>query len=87
MSPHDHSGDQGRVHESLLNSRTGLVLLGFLVIAGFLFFTEHRAHLLGALVWLLPLACIFMHMFMHGGHGRHGRHGSHGRRDREGSTS
>ncbi len=31
-------------------SRTGLVLLGFLAIAGFFLTTEHRAHLLGFLV-------------------------------------
>jgi hypothetical protein len=45
---HDHSGhrDQG----SFLASPAGLVLLGFLVIAGLLLFTEHRAHVLGPLL-------------------------------------
>ncbi len=49
----------------------GLVLLGFLIIAGALLFTEHRAHVLGILVWLPVLACPLMHIFMHGGHGHH----------------
>jgi hypothetical protein len=43
MSLHEHSGrDQG----SFLTSPAGLVLIGFLVIAGILLFTEHRAHVL-----------------------------------------
>lgn len=55
-----------------LKSRAGLVLIGFLFIAGILLFTEHRAHVLGLLVWLPLLACPLMHFFMHGGHGHHG---------------
>lgn len=38
---------------------------------------EHQGHLLGALPWLIVLACPLMHLFMHGGHGGHGGHGSH----------
>lgn len=49
--------------------RTNWVLLAFLAIAGFFLFTEHRAHLLGILPWLLLLACPLLHVFMHGGHG------------------
>ncbi|RWM25170.1 DUF2933 domain-containing protein [Mesorhizobium sp.] len=75
MSTHDHS-DHDHSQGSFLTSRAGLVLLGFLAIGGFLLFTEHRAHVLGALFYLLPFACIFMHFFMHGGHG-HGGHGGH----------
>jgi hypothetical protein len=67
---------------SLLFSRTGLVLIGFLIIAGALLFTEHRAHVLGALVWLPLLACPLMHLFMHGGHGSHAHH-----QDRERNVS
>ncbi len=44
--------------------------LGFLAIALFFLWTEHRAHLLGALPFLLLLACPLMHLFMHGGHGQ-----------------
>jgi DUF2933 family protein len=52
-------------------AKSGLVLIGFLVIAGALLLTEHRAHVLGLLVWLPLLACPLMHVFMHGGHGHH----------------
>ena len=47
-----------------------VLLLG---IAGFFLWSEHRAHTLGALPYLLLLATPFLHMFMHGGHGGHGR--------------
>jgi len=50
------------------------VLIGFLIIAGALLFSEHRAHVLGLLIWLPLLACPLMHIFMHGGHGHHGSH-------------
>jgi hypothetical protein len=54
----------------LFRSRTGLVLLAFLVIAAFFLVTEHTAHLFGALPFLLLLACPLMMLFMHrGGHG------------------
>jgi hypothetical protein len=61
-----------------------LVLLGFLAIAAFFLFTEHRAHVFGVVPYLLLLACPLMH-FMHRGHGRHDSHrgGDHNeRRDR-----
>ena len=69
----DHSGHQEHARERIsLKSRIGLVLVGFLIIAGALLFTEHRAHVLGLLIWLPLLACPLMHIFMHGGHGGHG---------------
>lgn len=69
MSVPDHSGHQ--VREGMpLKSRAGLVLTGFLIIAGALLFTEHRALVL--LVWLPLLACPFMHVFMHSGQSHHG---------------
>ncbi|MBI3610507.1 MAG: DUF2933 domain-containing protein [Nitrospirae bacterium] len=60
-----------------LRSRGGLVLLGFLAIAAFFLFTEHRAHLFGALPYLLLLACILLHLFGHGGHAGPGGHTGH----------
>lgn len=51
--------------------RSTWVLLGFLAIAGFFLLTEHRAHLLGILPFLLLLACPLMHLFHHGGHHNH----------------
>ena len=60
-------------------TRSGLVLIGFLLIAGFFLVTEHTAHLLGILPYLLLLACPLLHFF-HGGHG--GAHGgTHGQGD------
>lgn len=55
--------------------RTLLMTAGFLLIAAFFLLSEHRAHLLGYLPFLLLLACPFMHIF---GHGKHGGHGGHG---------
>lgn len=54
-----------------------LLVLGFLGIAGFFLFTEHRAHLFGLLPWVLLLLCPLMHVFMHRGHD----HGAAGRHD------
>jgi hypothetical protein len=47
------------------------VLIGFLAVAAFFLWTEHRAHVLGALPYLLFLACPLMHLFHHHGHGHH----------------
>ncbi|WP_063986308.1 DUF2933 domain-containing protein [Bradyrhizobium sp.] len=72
MSVQDHSGYGGRPQKGMsTKAKAGLVLVGFLVIAGALLFTEHRAHVLGLLLWLPLLACPLMHLFMHGGHGHH----------------
>ena len=75
MSVRDQFGHQEQTGQRMsVKSKVGLVLVGFLIIAGALLFTEHRAHALGLLVWLPLLACPLMHMFMHGGHGHHEGH-------------
>jgi len=56
-------------------SRAGLAAIGFLLIAAFLLVSEHRAHALGYLPFVLLLACLLLHGFMHGKHGHDG-HGS-----------
>lgn len=56
------------------------ILIAFLAIAAFFLFSEHRAHLLGTLPFLLLLACPLMHLFMHHGHGEHGAHDEHSER-------
>jgi hypothetical protein len=80
---HDH---RGRAPRSGARAQRGAALpwvfFGFLAVAGFFLFTEHRAHLMGALPFLLLALCPLMHFF-HGGHGGHGRgggpgHGGHG---------
>ena len=78
MSMHDHTQHTDNSQRGPFTWRVGFVLLGFVVTAGILLFTEHRAHVLGALVYLPILLCVFMHFFMHGGHG-HGGHHDHNR--------
>ena len=56
-------------HENRGNGRARWVFIGFVLVAGFFLFTEHRAHVLGLLPYLLLLACPLMHIFMHHGHG------------------
>ena len=56
-------------------TRWGMVLLCFLAIAAFFLITEHTAHVLGALPYVLLLMCPLMHLFMHHGHDGH-NHGS-----------
>lgn len=83
---HDH-GPNGRSSPTGLRpwlSRYGLVLAGFVLIAGYFLWTEHKAHILAFsewLPWLLLLLCPLMHLFMHHGHGGHG---GHGQRDNDG---
>ena len=48
------------------------VFWGFLVIAGYFVITEHRAHAIQFLPYLLLLACPLMHLLHgHGGHREH----------------
>jgi hypothetical protein len=54
-----------------MSGRTRWVLVGFLAIALFFLLSEHRAHLLGILPYLLLFACPLMHLFHHHGHGGH----------------
>jgi hypothetical protein len=65
-----------RTPPSFWRSRYGVGWLVLAGIAGWFLWTEHRAHLFGALPWLVLLACPLMHLFMHRGH-----HGGHGHGD------
>lgn len=65
----DH--EQGSSCSTVLR-RWKWVFGGFLAVAIFFLWTEHRAHLLGVLPYLLVLACPLMHLFHH--HGAHGNH-------------
>lgn len=58
-------------HEEKHVSRSRWVFYAFLLMGGFLLFTEHRAHVLGILPYLFLLACPLMHLFMHHDHGGH----------------
>jgi hypothetical protein len=54
-----------------LRSRSGVVFFRFLAIAAFFLWEEHKAHLLGALPYVLVLLCPLLHL-LHGGHRGHG---------------
>jgi len=86
MQSHDHSSGQTNPKTAFLTSPAGLVFAGFLAIAGIFFWTEHRAHLLGALIWLPLLACPLMHIFMHHGHS-HGKPAASNPPPRDGASS
>lgn len=71
MTLPDQAHDQAGARQGLSrNFLIALVLAGIAAIAGALLFTQHQAHVLGALLWLPLLACPLMHFFMHGRHGR-----------------
>lgn len=69
-----HSDEQGSP-PSFWGSRysVGLVVMGG--VAGYFLLTEHLAHVVQALPYLLLLACPLMHVFMHHGHGGHQHRG------------
>jgi hypothetical protein len=50
-------------------SRYAIGLVVFAAIALFFLLSEHRAHTLGALPYLLLVASPLLHIFMHRGHG------------------
>lgn len=47
----------------------------FTAFAVVLLWEEHQDHLLGALPWLILIACPLLHLFMRGGHGHGGKRG------------
>jgi len=69
---------QEHIHDApFWRTKSGIVLIGFLIVAGFFLLTEHTAHVFGGLPYLLILACPLMHFFHHhGGHGHHGKDGN-----------
>jgi len=60
-------------------SSTKLPFAVFLAIGAYFLWTEHQAHIIEFLPWVLVLGCVGMHLFMHGGHGHGGGH-KHGER-------
>lgn len=55
-----------------------LAVLAFVGVVLGVLFSEHRAHALGVLPYLLVLACPLLHLLHHRGHGAHGGHGASG---------
>lgn len=74
MEEHDHSLHEPARSLSFWQSRTGISLVVFLVIAAILLGYEHRVHIFGSSSgsFLFLFAWIGMHFFMHRGHGGHG---------------
>jgi Protein of unknown function (DUF2933) len=64
QSGHEH-------HTNRHLAKVKWIFIGFLLVAGFFLLTEHRAHVLGILPYLLLFACPIMHLFMHRGHRSH----------------
>ena len=78
----DHAAPEPSVGAiTFLRSRVGIGLIVFLAIGAYLLTTEHRAHVIGFLPWLLLLLCPLMHLFMHHGH-NHGGGSSRSEPDR-----
>lgn len=79
----DDHGDHQRGHDnrpreqSFWRSRSGFALIVALAALGLLLVYEHRVHILGSglLITLLLVACVGVHLLMHGGHGGHGSDG------------
>ena len=74
---HDHSGDRSEP-PPFWRSRYALGLLVMGAVAAYFLLSEHRAHFIYWLPFLLLLACPLMHVFMHHGHGQHGGGGRAG---------
>lgn len=71
MADHRHGN-----HGASGGGRGRWVLWGFMLIAAYFLITEHRAHVIQYLPFILLLACPLLHLF----HG-HGGHGGHSERD------
>ena len=70
----DHNHSPQEEPPSFWRSRYAMGYLVIGAVAGYYLLTEHLAHVVGALPFLLLLSCPLMHMFMHGKHGGHGGH-------------
>jgi hypothetical protein len=65
------------------DKRINISMWLFLAFIAYFLVTEHWAHIVPFLPWLILLACPLMHVFMHGGHG----HGNHAENDTHGNHS
>lgn len=58
-------------------NRSRWALIGFIAIGAFFVLAEHKAHVMGALPYILLLLCPLLHLFHHRGHGGNDRQGGH----------
>ncbi len=70
---HDPAAQRDVSSAPFWRSRYGLGWLVLAAVAAWFLLAEHRAHLFGALPWLILLACPLMHVFMHRGQHPHQR--------------
>ncbi|MDP2868662.1 MAG: DUF2933 domain-containing protein [Methyloversatilis sp.] len=85
----EHPHENHETPPSFWRSRFAIGYLVIGAVAAYYLLTEHLAHVVGVLPYLILLACPLMHIFMHGGHG-HGSHGhqhSQNKNDKNGSPS
>nr|NIS39291.1 DUF2933 domain-containing protein [Desulfuromonadales bacterium] len=61
------------IMKEFMFSKSGIVVVGFLAVAGYFLWLEHNAHIISNLPLILVGACLVMHFFMHRGHGSHSR--------------
>jgi Protein of unknown function (DUF2933) len=73
-SPVHHETSTSKWSGIVRSPLSGLVTIGISLVGLYLLGT-HTGHVLGALPYLLLLACPLMHAFMHRSHGGHGGHG------------
>ena len=50
----------------------GAAVIFMIFAVSYFLWTEHRAHVIEALPWVIVRICPLMHVFMHRGHGHHG---------------
>jgi hypothetical protein len=63
--------DLNALAKAALASRTRAALVGLTAVGAAAIAYDHRIHVIGALPYLLLLACPLMHLFMMHGHGGH----------------
>jgi hypothetical protein len=68
----DHSDNHSKLTWA---SPAYIALFGFVLVISYILFTEHMAHVVWYLPWLLLIACPLMHIFHHHGH-QHGGDGA-----------
>lgn len=73
MEAHEHHHEVNQNHDSWL-TRHRWISYGALAVIAYYLLTEHRAHVIAYLPFLLLAACPLMHLFMHGGHHQHHDH-------------
>ena len=66
---HDHRAPEG---SDPYRQVSRYVFFGFVAVAAYFVITEHRAHVVAFLPYVLLAACPLMHLFHHRGH-KHGR--------------